>query len=127
MALQGAEERDRMNWFRTAWLGRLPLWLTYWVLGVGGNMSFVALLLATYAVAGAGAQPLLWGLYLASLIWFVFIFGAIWRAAGVYPGRRIWPLLARLGVLIGIARMSAEALLIVNLPGITQHLAARWV
>lgn len=116
-----------MRWIRAAWLGQLPLWLTYWILGVGGNMSFVALLLATYGIAGPAAQPLLWGFYLASLVWFIFIFGAIWRAAGVYPGRRLWPLLARLGVLIGIVRMSLEAWLIAKLPAVTQELAARWV
>lgn len=107
-----------MHWIRTAWLGQLPLWLTYWMLGVGGNMSFVALLLLTYGVGGTAAQPLLWGLYLVSLIWFVFIFGAIWRAAEVYPGRRLWPLLAKLGVLIGILRMGAEAWLLANLPAL---------
>lgn len=116
-----------MHWIRAAWLGRLPLWLTYWILGVGGNMSFVAVLLITYTVAGPTAQPLLWGLYLASLVWFVFIFGAIWRAAGFYRGRRVWPFLARLGVLIGILRMSAEAVLLANLPAVSQSLASRWV
>ncbi|MEA3641667.1 MAG: hypothetical protein VBE63_17240 [Lamprobacter sp.] len=116
-----------MRWIRAAWLGQLPLWVTYWILGVGGNMSFVALLLATYGIAGPEAQPLLWGLYLGSLIWFVFIFGAIWRAAGVYPGRRLWPLLARLGVSIGVIRMNMEAWVIANLPAVAQHFTARWL
>ncbi len=115
-----------MRWIRTAWLGKEPLWLTYWILGVAGNMGFVALLLTTYAIAGPTAQPLLWGLYLMSLAWFVFIFGAIWRAAGVYVGRRIWPLLARLGVLVGILRMGVEAWLLANLPALAQAVAGRW-
>jgi len=116
-----------MRWIRAAWLGQLPLWLTYWILGVGGNMSFVALLLATYGIAGPAAQHALSGLYLASLIWFVFIFGAIWRAAGVYPGRHLWALLARAGVLIGIVRMSLEAWLIASLPAVARDFASRWV
>lgn len=116
-----------MHWIRAAWLGQLPLWLTYWILGVGGNMTFVAILFLTYGAAGASAQPALWAIYLVSLVWFVFIFGAIWRAAGAYPGRRIWPILARLGVLIGILRMSAEAVLLANLPAVSESLASRWV
>lgn len=56
-------------------------------------------------------------MYGLSLVWFVFIFGAIWRAAGVYPGRRLWAALARLGVLVGIVRMPVEAVLIAGLAG----------
>lgn len=93
---------------RDGWRGRLPLWLTYWVLGVIGNMSFVAVLALVYLAGGAGMMALLWAIYVLSLLWFVFVFGAIWRAAGVYPGRRLWPVLARLGVLVGVLRMGAE-------------------
>lgn len=92
-----------------AWAGRLPLWLTYWVLGVGGNLSLFALLLLLVAGPGLGAAGLLWGVYLGSLLWFVFVFGAIWHAAGRYDGPRHWALLARLGVLLGVVRMSGEA------------------
>ncbi|NBC13934.1 MAG: hypothetical protein GVY09_11435 [Gammaproteobacteria bacterium] len=106
-----------LTWIAAAWRGRLPLWLTYWVLGVGGNMSFVALLLALLFFGGAAAWSWLWLVYGLSLVWFVFIFGAIWRAAGVYPGRRLWAALARLGVLVGIVRMTLEAVLIAGLAG----------
>ncbi|MEE4384619.1 MAG: hypothetical protein V2J02_21700 [Pseudomonadales bacterium] len=92
-----------------AWAGRLPLWLTYWVLGVGGNLSLFALLLLLVAGPGLGAAGLLWGVYLLSLLWFVFVFGAIWHAAGRYAGPRYWALLARFGVLLGVVRMSGEA------------------
>jgi hypothetical protein len=92
-----------------AWAGRLPLWLTYWVLGVGGNLSLFALLLLLVAGPGLGAAALLWGVYLCSLLWFVFVFGAIWHAAARYDGPRPWALLARFGVLLGVIRMSAEA------------------
>lgn len=95
---------------RDAWCGRLPLWLTYWVLGVFGNMSFVAVLAFVYLAGGAGMAGVLWVVYVLSLLWFVFIFGAIWRAAAVYAGRRLWPVLARLGVLVGVLRMAAEGL-----------------
>jgi len=95
-----------------AWLGRLPLWLTYWLLGVVGNMSFVAVLALVFLAGGGGMAGVLWVVYILSLLWFVFIFGAIWRAAAVYPGRRLWPMLARLGVLVGVLRMGAEGVLL---------------
>jgi hypothetical protein len=97
---------------RSLWQGRLPLWLTYWVFGVGGNMSLLAVLLAIYALAGQGAVASLWTVYLLSLAWFVWIFGGIWRSAGRHRGRRLWAVVARLGVGIGIARMAGEAVLL---------------
>lgn len=53
--------------------------------------------------------------WLASLAWFVFIFRAIWRAAGAYDGPRLWALPARAGVLVGSVRMAAEAWFILGL------------
>jgi len=46
-----------LTWIAAAWRGRLPPWLTYWVLGVGGNMNFVAVLLALLFFGGAAAWP----------------------------------------------------------------------
>jgi hypothetical protein len=111
-----------MNWLLAAWRGRLPLWLTYWLLGVAGNMSFLAALVLIFVISCGEAAAVLWIVYGCSLAWFIFIFGAIWRAAGVYPGRPLWPLLARIGVLIGIVRMSVEALLLTNLSALATRL-----
>ena len=95
---------------RRAWDGELPLWLTYWVWGVGGNVSFALLLARAARATGEGRAGLAppWTIYLASLGWFVLIFGAIWRSAGHYRGPRIWAALARLGVTSGIVRMAGE-------------------
>jgi hypothetical protein len=50
-----------------------------------------------------------WLIYSLSLTWFRLIFRAIWRSAGRYRGPKIWGALARLGVLAGALRMTAEA------------------
>jgi hypothetical protein len=97
------------------WRGKVRLWITYWICGVGGNMSFVALLLLIDATHGAAARIWLWPVYACSLVWFVLIFVGIWRAAGRYRGPAIWSLLARLGVLVGIVRMAGEAALLARL------------
>ena len=104
-----------MFFVRDLWRGKLRLWITYWICGVGGNMSFVALLLLVYAARGAAAEASLWLVYACSLAWFVLIFVGIWRAAARYPGPAIWSLLARLGVLVGIVRMAGEAALLARL------------
>ena len=104
-----------MPFVRDLWQGKLRLWITYWICGVGGNMSFVALLSLIYVARGAAAQGWLWLVYACSLLWFVLIFVGIWRAAGRYSGPAIWALLARLGVLVGIVRMAGEAALLIRL------------
>ena len=93
------------------WHGRLRLAMTYWLFGVGGNMSFVALLVVGYFVLGADARWL-WAIYLLSLAWFVWIFAGIWRSAARYRGPALLATLARAGVCLGIIRMAAEALLL---------------
>lgn len=100
---------------RAVWRGEVRLWVTYWLWGVGGNMSFVLVLALLYLAMGLGGRPWLWLVYAASLVWFVFIFGAIWRAAGRYSGPRLWAVLARLGVCVGIVRMAAEAIALATL------------
>lgn len=97
---------------RDLWQGWLPLWVTCWIFGVGGNMSFVALLLVTYVLLAPGGIALLRAIYLLSLAWFIWIFGGIWRSAGRYDGPAIWAALARLGVCVGAVRMAGEAALL---------------
>jgi hypothetical protein len=93
------------------WRGRLRLPVTYWLFGVGGNMSFVALLVAGYFMLGLDAAWL-WAIYLLSLAWFVWIFVGIWRSVGRYAGPALLAVLARAGVCVGIVRMAGEAALL---------------
>jgi hypothetical protein len=101
-----------MTLLRAIWRGEGRLWVTYWLWGVGGNMAFaIALALSIlYLQPTLAAAVWLWGLYGVSLVWFIFVFVAIWRSARRYPGPRIWAILARLGTILGIFRMAAEAL-----------------
>lgn len=93
------------------WRGKLRLWITYWICGVAGNMSLVALFLLVFAAEGAAAEAFLGLVDACSLAWFVLIFGGIWRAARRYPRPPIWGVLARLGALVGAMRMAGEAAL----------------
>jgi hypothetical protein len=108
---------------RRAWDGELPLWLTYWVWGVGGNVSFALLLVRAARATSDRRAGLMapWAIYLASLGWFVLIFGAIWRSAGRYHGPRLWAALARLGVTSGIVRMAGELAALLLLTALTRE------
>lgn len=99
------------------WRGEMPLPVTYWLCGVGGNMSFAALFAAAILTSrrSADRKPVPWLVYGGSLAWFVLIFAGIWRSAGRYRGRPIWATLARLGVASGILRMAGEAALLARL------------
>lgn len=98
-----------MQLIRSVWRGEVRLWATYWLWGVAGNMTFVLVLAVLALLGGAASELWLWAVWLVSLAWFVFVFGAIWRAAGRHRGPRIWAVLARLGVCLGIVRMAGEA------------------
>jgi hypothetical protein len=96
------------------WRGELPLAVTYWLWGVGGNVGFALLLwrmtAETSRMRRGGHR--LWLVYGLSVLWFVFVFGAVWRSSGRYPGPPLWRGLARLGVLSGTLRMAVELALV---------------
>jgi hypothetical protein len=96
------------------WRGELPFATTYWLWGVGGNIGFALLLWRMVMEASRGRRnrrrP--WLVYGVSVLWFVFVFGAIWRSSGRYRGSPLWKGLARLGVLSGIVRMTVELALV---------------
>jgi hypothetical protein len=115
---RAAEERGGgESFFAKAWRGGYPLWLSYWVIGVGGNMSFVALLAAIWLATAAPLPPppvmaVVWIVFGVSVAWHGFVTGAIWRAGDRYEGPRIWPWLARFGCALGVPRLTLEALFI---------------
>jgi hypothetical protein len=96
------------------WRGELPLAVTYWLWGVGGNAGLALLLwrMLTQANRAQGEVRRLWLVYGMSLVWFIFVFGAIWNSAGRYGGPPVWKWLARLGVFSGIVRMAVELMLV---------------
>ena len=106
-----------MGVFRRVWRGEARLWVAFWIWGVGGNMAWLGLLVLVVGTTRLGTvpEPWAWPVYLASLAWFVFVSVAIWRSAGRYEGPRVWAVLARAGVLVGVVRMAAEAAVLVAL------------
>ena len=80
------------NYLTRLWRGQIPLGMTYWVWGVLLN-AFMRNLL----IQGATTPY-----RVTYFVYYAFIMVAIWRSAGRYQGRRIWMMLARVSVILGV-------------------------
>ena len=105
------------------WRGDYPLWLTYWVIGVGGNMALLAVLaglwlatagwplpLAAAALPAPPVQAAMWAVWTVGVAWHAFTLHAVWQAGDAYTGWRGWPWAARAAYLLGYPRLALEAL-----------------
>ncbi len=81
------------------WRGEIPLAITYWAWGVGGNG-----VLTSIAHWAQSDFDVAFFVRIISLIYYVFTVAAIWRSAARYTGRRLWGDLARGSVALGLFR-----------------------
>lgn len=93
-----------MNLIKQLWRGELPLVLTYWAYGVGGNIAMKLFLLTLAVAMPVLALPVL----LLSLIYSIFISVAIWRSANKYEGNRLWAILAKIAIIFGVLNAFAS-------------------
>lgn len=77
------------------WRGDYGLAKTFWLWGV--LVTVVLQLLLNYLTGGAALV-----ISLLALIYAVLWSVSVWRAANKYPGRRLWPILAKLLVILNI-------------------------
>ena len=92
------------------WRGEYSLPRSYWVngaliFGLGINMVFLVAM--SVAMVALHKQPALMvavclGEMLLVLSAYIWALAGTWRAAGKYTGPRIWAILARLGLLMGV-------------------------
>ncbi len=89
----------RPPYFRRLLAGDVALAEAYWIWGVGMGLLFTVL-------AGAAEHHpfVLAVLELLALIVGIVAWVAVWQSAGKYAGPRIWAVLARLSVVLGILR-----------------------
>jgi len=101
---------QRGGMFAKHWRGEYSLPRSYWVngaliFGLGINMLFLVVVSvamfvlqkqpAVMVIVCLGEMLLVLGAYIWALV-------GTWRAAGKYKGPRIWAILARLGLLMGV-------------------------
>ncbi|HBE95341.1 MAG TPA: hypothetical protein DDW80_07880 [Desulfovibrio sp.] len=103
-----------MSRIATLWQGRVPLWKAYWLYAVLGglcvNILHLSLVRALFSARNALASLVILGAGLASLGYFVLMVVAVWRSAGRYRGFFLWPLLARIIVILNVLQFLGRGL-----------------
>ncbi len=89
----------RPAYLRRLWDGDVPLPEAYWIWGVGVGLLFIVL-----ADVAEHRPLLLAALGLLAIVVGIVAWVAIWRSAEKYAGPRIWAVLAKLSVVLSIAR-----------------------
>ncbi len=92
------------------WRGELPLARSYWINGVlifGVASNFVVAAAAAATVAAFRRQPeigvpIILVLLILQLAIYVWALVGTWRSAGRYCGPRVWAILARIGMCLGV-------------------------
>ncbi len=98
----------------TLWRGRVPLWKTYWLYAVLGglcvNVIHYSVLGALFPARNSLAGLLILAAGLLSLGYFLLMVVAVWRSAGHYRGFFLWPLLARIIVILNVLQFLGRVL-----------------
>ena len=84
------------------WRGEVALWKTFWLFGVGGGFVlglpiFGAMLALTDVPDDTTASIFVTALGIL-LVYLVWVFVGIWRAANAYQGEKVWAVLAKIAV-----------------------------
>lgn len=98
-----------MSRIASLWHGRVPLWKTYWLYGVLGGLCVNIIFVAVISAFAQSHAPLA-GLFilaagLGSLGYSILMVVAVWRSAGHYRGFFLWPLLARIIVILNVIQL----------------------
>ena len=94
------ENKNNAGFWTKLIQGHYGLAKTYWLFGIAGG---VVILILTSAIAFAdGGIGMLLGVGLAALAYFVIWAIGVWRAATLYQGRRLWAILAKVAVILGV-------------------------
>ena len=104
----GAPEQGldaRRGYMVRLWKGAVSLPVAYWAWGVVGNGAWNILI---ELASPTDNSALVLSLAALSMLYYVFIFVAVWRSAGRYRGNRIWADLARVSLALGLIRTVAR-------------------
>jgi len=85
---------------------------TYWLFGVLGNLLFIIPI--TLASAAKSLAILVLAL-LISVVYSLIVLVGIWRASDKYQGAKVWSVLAKIAVILGILQLLMNLILLGNI------------
>ncbi len=93
------------SFFKKLTNGDFGLPKTYWLFGVLGGLLFIIPFALAAAAESLGALIFV---LLASVIYSLIVAVGIWRASDKYQGAKVWAVLAKIAVIIGILRLLVD-------------------
>ncbi|CEG55551.1 hypothetical protein [Legionella fallonii] len=99
--------------------GQIPLFITYWIFGIIPWIIYglIGMALSKYylSIAIIPYIQFLFYLYLIfPFLYFPLIYIAIWNSSTLYTKNRLWPMLAKISVFLGIVFLSIGAVIIIQ-------------
>ncbi len=99
--------------------GQIPLFITYWIFGIIPWIIYglIGTMLSRFYLNIAEIPYIQFLFYLYLLfpfLYFPLIYIAIWNSSTLYTKNRLWPILAKLSVLLGVVFLLIGAVIIIN-------------
>ena len=99
------------------WRGELALWASFWIFGAGGGLLFglpiFAAMLALTDVPDDGTASLFLSALAFLMLYLVWVFVGIWRAANTYRGDPVWAVGAKLAIASVVIMISVLVIAVV--------------
>ena len=92
------QKKQNANFFVKFWNGDLSLPMSYWGVGIGIGIIFslsVGILIGLIGMS----DDAMWGFFIPFQIYTVV---GTWRSADKYKGKKIWPILAKISLVLGV-------------------------
>ena len=84
--------------------GEIALWKTYWLFGVIGNIIATILI----NIFAQFSESLFLIILIIAIVYQIVVFIAIWNSASKYAGSKIWAILAKIMVGLGVLSSIAQ-------------------
>jgi len=91
-------KKQNKNFFIKFWNGDLSLPMSYWGVGIGIGIVFGLSIGILIGLLGM-SEDAMWGFLIPFQIYTVV---GIWRSSDKYKGKKIWAVLAKIAVILGI-------------------------
>ncbi|KTD03096.1 hypothetical protein [Legionella feeleii] len=97
------------------WRGEYPLWLTFWVVAVGGTLllqGFVYLIQFFYSSNSIQSVSFIYLILAVAPLYTVFLWIVTGRSSVNYKGRRLWPIMAKIVIALILFKSLTDIYLI---------------